>query len=91
VLLDSCEFLVQENFIFSLNTEQATILLHYNFYYPFNIASMQINSEDLKKINVDILTNKEKQKCYEAFVAFDKNASGYIEKDELRKVLEEMG
>jgi calmodulin len=52
---------------------------------------MQINSEDLKKINVEILTNKEKQKCYEAFVAFDKNASGYIEKDELRKVLEEMG
>lgn len=24
-------------------------------------------------------------------MAFDKNASGYIEKDELRKVLEEMG
>lgn len=44
--------------------------------------------EDLKKVNVDTLTAKEKQKCYEAFVAFDKNVSGYIEKDELRAVLE---
>ncbi|CAK76567.1 unnamed protein product (macronuclear) [Paramecium tetraurelia] len=52
---------------------------------------MSINMEDLKKVNVDTLTAKEKQKCYEAFVAFDKNVSGYIEKDELRAVLEEMG
>ena len=37
---------------------------------------------------MEILTQKEKQKCYEAFVAFDKNGSGFIEKDELRKVLE---
>jgi calmodulin len=49
---------------------------------------MSINFEELKRVNVEILTFKEKQKCYEAFVAFDKNASGYIEKDELRKVLE---
>ncbi|CAD8175366.1 unnamed protein product [Paramecium octaurelia] len=52
---------------------------------------MSINMDDLKKVNVDTLTAKEKQKCYEAFVAFDKNVSGYIEKDELRAVLEEMG
>lgn len=52
---------------------------------------MSINSEELKKVNVNILTNKEKQKVEEAFKAFDKNGSGFIEKDELRAVLEEMG
>lgn len=52
------------------------------------IIAMSINFEELKRVNVEILSSKEKQKCYEAFVAFDKNASGYIEKDELRKVLE---
>ncbi|KAM3139247.1 hypothetical protein pb186bvf_008657 [Paramecium bursaria] len=52
---------------------------------------MSLNLEDIKNINIDILTPKEKQKCNEAFLAFDKNGSSYIEKDELRRVLEEMG
>lgn len=49
---------------------------------------MSLNLEELRKTNVDFLSAKEKQKCYEAFVAFDKNVSGFIEKDELRAVLE---
>ena len=49
---------------------------------------MSLNLEDIKNINIDILTPKEKQKCNEAFLAFDKNGSSYIEKDELRRVLE---
>lgn len=49
---------------------------------------MSINLEELKNVNVEILSGKEKQKCYEAFISFDKNASGFIEKDELRAVLE---
>ena len=37
------------------------------------------------------LTKEEKQKCLEAFSAFDKDSSGYIDANELRIVLEMMG
>ena len=37
------------------------------------------------------LTREEKQKCLEAFSAFDKDSSGYIDANELRIVLEMMG
>lgn len=45
--------------------------------------------KDLKNIDPnDILDEKEKQKCQDAFNAFDKNGSKKIEKNELRLVLE---
>ena len=37
------------------------------------------------------LTKEEEAKCYEAFSAFDKDSSGYIDANELRIVLEMMG
>jgi len=45
--------------------------------------------KDLKEIDpLEILDEKEKQKCLDAFNAFDKNGSKKIEKNELRLVLE---
>ena len=44
--------------------------------------------KELREVNIDILDEKEKSKCLEAFNAFDKNGSKKIEKEELRKVLE---
>ena len=49
---------------------------------------MSFTLKDLKNINIDILSKKEREKCAEAFTAFDKNGSKCIEKEELRKVLE---
>lgn len=49
---------------------------------------MSFTLKDLRNVNTDILTKKEKEKCHEAFTAFDKNGSKCIEKEELRKVLE---
>ena len=37
------------------------------------------------------LTKDEEAKCWEAFSAFDKDSSGYIDANELRIVLEMMG
>ena len=37
------------------------------------------------------LTNEEEAKCWEAFSAFDKDSSGFIDANELRIVLEMMG
>ena len=37
------------------------------------------------------LTKEEEDKCWEAFSAFDKDSSGYIDANELRIVLEMMG
>ena len=37
------------------------------------------------------LTKEEEGKCWEAFSAFDKDGSGYIDANELRIVLEMMG
>ena len=37
------------------------------------------------------LTKEEESKCWEAFSAFDKDSSGYIDANELRIVLEMMG
>ena len=37
------------------------------------------------------LTKEEEAKCFEAFSAFDKDSSGYIDANELRIVLEMMG
>ena len=39
----------------------------------------------------DQLTKEEEAKCWEAFSAFDKDSSGYIDANELRIVLEMMG
>mmetsp|Transcript_31077 Transcript_31077/g.28270 ORF Transcript_31077/g.28270 Transcript_31077/m.28270 type:complete len:89 (-) Transcript_31077:616-882(-) len=49
-----------------------------------------MDSIDDKAIR-DILTEAELSKSQEAFSIFDKDGSGYIDRDELRKVLEEMG
>ena len=43
------------------------------------------NREDLE------LTKEEQNKCWEAFSAFDKDNSGFIDANELRIVLEMMG
>ena len=37
------------------------------------------------------LTKEEEAKCWEAFSAFDKDSSGFIDANELRIVLEMMG
>jgi Ca2+-binding EF-hand superfamily protein len=37
------------------------------------------------------LTKEEQDKCWEAFSAFDKDGSGYIDANELKIVLEMMG
>ena len=39
----------------------------------------------------EALTKEEEAKCWEAFSAFDKDSSGYIDANELRIVLEMMG
>ena len=39
----------------------------------------------------DALTKEEESKCWEAFSAFDKDSSGFIDANELRIVLEMMG
>jgi len=39
----------------------------------------------------EALTKEEESKCWEAFSAFDKDSSGYIDANELRIVLEMMG
>ena len=41
--------------------------------------------------NAEGLTREEESKCWEAFSAFDKDNSGYIDATELRIVLEMMG
>jgi len=46
-----------------------------------------LNEKDIR----DILEQIEIDKSQEAFKAFDKDGSGTIDKDELKKVLEEMG
>jgi len=52
-------------------------------------------SEDGKRDDYDEqdegLTKEEEAKCLEAFSAFDKDSSGYIDANELRIVLEMMG
>ena len=49
--------------------------------------------EDLQEndTNAEGLTREEEAKCWEAFSAFDKDNSGYIDATELRIVLEMMG
>lgn len=49
---------------------------------------MNFYLRDLKEVDIDLLDEKEKQKCQDAFNAFDKNGSHKIEKNELRLVLE---
>ena len=55
-----------------------------------------MNDESSQQNNVDEeqeegLTKEEEQKCWEAFSAFDKDSSGFIDANELRIVLEMMG
>ncbi|EAS02635.2 dynein 18 kDa light chain, flagellar outer arm protein (macronuclear) [Tetrahymena thermophila SB210] len=52
---------------------------------------MSLSLKQLRDVDINILTKKEIDKCQEAFTAFDKNGSKFIEKEELKKVLEEMG
>ncbi len=50
---------------------------------------MSLTLKELKSIEYEtILNRREKEKCLEAFIAFDKNGSKMIEKEELQKVLE---
>ena len=49
---------------------------------------MSFTLKDLREVDINILDEKEKQKCEEAFYAFDKNQSKTLEKEELKKVLE---
>ena len=49
------------------------------------------NSQNDEPDNEEGLTKEEEQKCWEAFSAFDKDSSGYIDANELRIVLEMMG
>eukprot|EP01016_Furgasonia_blochmanni_P003441 TRINITY_DN11351_c0_g1_i6.p1 TRINITY_DN11351_c0_g1~~TRINITY_DN11351_c0_g1_i6.p1 ORF type:complete len:196 (+),score=79.88 TRINITY_DN11351_c0_g1_i6:65-652(+) len=59
---------------------------------PFSRLPIYRMSLNLNNIDPDtVLTEKEKEKCIEAFHAFDKNGSKAIDSDELRQVLEEMG
>ena len=44
-----------------------------------------------ENVDADALTKEEEAKCWEAFSAFDKDSSGYIDANELRIVLEMMG
>ena len=50
----------------------------------------QINDNEEEE-NQEGLTKEEEAKCWEAFSAFDKDSSGYIDANELRIVLEMMG
>ena len=58
-----------------------------------------MSDEDLKNAGSDAedneqeegLTKEEEAKCWEAFSAFDKDSSGFIDANELRIVLEMMG
>ena len=52
---------------------------------------MNDNDHDENAENDDALTKEEEAKCWEAFSAFDKDSSGYIDANELRIVLEMMG
>jgi Ca2+-binding EF-hand superfamily protein len=54
---------------------------------------MSDNHEDNDNEGEDegALTKEEEAKCWEAFSAFDKDSSGYIDANELRIVLEMMG
>ena len=47
--------------------------------------------QDNNETNAEGLTREEESKCWEAFSAFDKDNSGYIDATELRIVLEMMG
>ena len=50
---------------------------------------MSFTLKDLRNIDFNsILSKREVDKCQEAFIAFDKNGSKFIEKEELKKVLE---
>jgi Ca2+-binding EF-hand superfamily protein len=52
--------------------------------------SKMSNSDDENQ-DEGTLTKEEEEKCWEAFSAFDKDSSGYIDANELRIVLEMMG
>ena len=53
---------------------------------------MTDNQEDIEDENDQgVLTKEEDAKCWEAFTAFDKDSSGYIDANELKIVLEMMG
>ena len=52
---------------------------------------MTDNDHDGDMEDADALTKEEEAKCWEAFSAFDKDSSGYIDANELRIVLEMMG
>ena len=45
----------------------------------------------MENIDISILSKTEIEKSNEAFVAFDKDGNGYIDRNELKAVLEEMG
>ena len=49
------------------------------------------NSQNEDPEQEEGLTKEEEAKCWEAFSAFDKDSSGYIDANELRIVLEMMG
>ena len=49
------------------------------------------HSQNDDQENEEGLTKEEEQKCWEAFSAFDKDSSGFIDANELRIVLEMMG
>jgi Ca2+-binding EF-hand superfamily protein len=54
------------------------------------VHSVSKMSEDMDQINETGLTKEEEDKCWEAFSAFDKEQTGYINSNELKHVLEIM-
>lgn len=49
---------------------------------------MSLAIKEIRNADINILSKREIDKCSEAFTSFDKNGSRFIEKEELRKVLE---
>ena len=47
--------------------------------------------DEMEDGDFEKLTKEEEAKCWEAFSAFDKDSSGFIDANELRIVLEMMG
>ena len=72
-------------------------IFHFNFYNiifknKFKTKNMSDDKSDKEgEGDQEALTKEEEAKCWEAFSAFDKDSSGYIDANELRIVLEMMG
>ena len=55
------------------------------------MADLNENDNNDDQVEEEGLSKEEEAKCWEAFSAFDKDSSGYIDANELRIVLEMMG